>query len=89
MTAAQAVKAIRERVRPENHAESVRVRVNGTPTFTGSRLPVQFLFNHFAHGDSIEDILENYPTAGRARVVRLLNLACNMMDAVANEDALE
>ena len=69
-------------------AESVRERVSGMPVFTGSRLPIHGLFEHLAHGYSIEEYLESYPTAGHDRAVRLLTLAGNMMEAIAYENSL-
>ena len=88
VTGSQVVEAIRERVRADIPAESVRGRVSGTPVFRGSRLPIQILFEYLAHGDSIEDYFESYPSADRAQVTRLLVLASNMMEAIAYENAL-
>ena len=86
--AEQAIEAIRGRARAEIPAESVRGRVSGTPVFTGSRIPIQGLFEYLAHGESIEDYLENYPTAGRDQVVRAVELASILLEATAYENAV-
>lgn len=83
----QTTAAIRQRVRTEIPVESVRGRVSGTPVFKDSRLPIRLLFDHLIHGESVDDFLENYPSAERELVVRLLELTCEMMEAVAYENA--
>ncbi len=49
--------------------------LGGTPVFTGTRVPVQSLFDHLKAGDSIEDFLEGFPSVKREQVVALLELS--------------
>jgi uncharacterized protein (DUF433 family) len=46
--------------------------LGGTPVFTGTRVPVQSLFDHLEAGDSIDDFLEGFPGVTREQVIALL-----------------
>jgi uncharacterized protein (DUF433 family) len=46
--------------------------LGGTLVFTGTRVPVQSLFDHLAAGDSIEDFLEGFPSVRREQVIAVL-----------------
>jgi uncharacterized protein (DUF433 family) len=46
--------------------------LGGTPVFTGTRVPVQSLFDHLEAGDSIDDFLEGFPGVKREQVIGLL-----------------
>ena len=49
--------------------------VSGTPVFTGTRVPIQSLFNYMAAGDSLETYLEDFPGVKKEQALRLLELA--------------
>lgn len=42
-------------------------RMHGEPCFTGSRVPIQILFDHLRAGDGMAVFLEDFPPAGRRR----------------------
>ena len=46
--------------------------LGGTPVFTGTRVPVQSLFDHLEGGQSIDDFLEGFPSVRREQVIALL-----------------
>ena len=46
-----------------------------TPVFSGTRVPVQTLFEYLEAGDTIDEFLEGFPTVTREQVVALLETA--------------
>ena len=46
--------------------------LGGLPVFTGTRVPVQALFDYLEGGDSLDDFLESYPDVPREQAVRML-----------------
>lgn len=48
---------------------------SGTPVFRGTRVPIQVLFGNLAHGYSLDDILDNYPSIKREDAIKLLEAA--------------
>jgi uncharacterized protein (DUF433 family) len=49
--------------------------LGGTPVFTGTRVPVEALFDHLRAGYTIEYFLEQFPTVQREQVEALLDEA--------------
>jgi uncharacterized protein (DUF433 family) len=49
--------------------------MGGTAVFSGTRVPVQTLFEHLEAGESIDDFLEGFPSVTRGQVVALLESA--------------
>lgn len=39
--------------------------MNGALVFSGTRVPVEILIQHLAAGDSLEDLLEGFPSVSR------------------------
>ena len=52
---------------------------NGRPVIRGTRITVQTVLEFLAAGDSIEDVLEEYPTLTRADVQACLDYASRLM----------
>lgn len=50
-------------------------RMSGIPCFTGTRVPVQALFDHLEAGQTLGDFLEGFPTVRREQAVAFLELA--------------
>jgi uncharacterized protein (DUF433 family) len=46
--------------------------LGGEPVFTGTRVPVKSLFDHFEAGYSIEQFLERFPSVKREQIIALL-----------------
>jgi uncharacterized protein (DUF433 family) len=51
--------------------------MGGTPCFRGTRVPVSVLFENFADGLSLDEILESWPSLNRNDVLAVLSLAKN------------
>ena len=47
--------------------------LGGTVVFTGTRVPVQSLFDHLKAGDSIDDFLAGFPSVTRDQVLIVLD----------------
>jgi len=49
--------------------------LGGTPTFRGTRVPVQTLFDHLEAGDSLDTFLAEFPSVSRDLAVAVIELA--------------
>lgn len=49
--------------------------LGGTPVFSGTRVPVESLFDCLKHGRTIDYFLEQFPTVEREQVESLLDEA--------------
>ena len=52
---------------------------NGRPVVRGTRIAVQTVLEFLAAGDSVEDVLEEYPRLARADVQACLDYASRVM----------
>ena len=52
---------------------------NGKPIIAGTRIPVQTVMEFLGAGDSIEDILEEYPSLSREYIYACLQFATKLM----------
>lgn len=46
--------------------------MSGAPVFSGTRVPVETLFDYLKAGDSVDDFLDGFPTVSKAQVIALL-----------------
>ncbi len=53
--------------------------MGGTPVFSGTRVPVQTLFDYLEAGETIDGFLEGFPSVTRDQVVALLEGAKSRM----------
>ncbi len=53
--------------------------MGGTPVFTGTRVPIQNLFDYLEAGESIDDFLEGFPTVKREQVIGFIEAAKEKM----------
>jgi uncharacterized protein (DUF433 family) len=53
---------------------------NGRPTIHGTRITVHTVLDFLGAGDSIEDILDGYPTLTREDVLACLQYSARLMD---------
>ncbi len=49
--------------------------LGGTPVFTGTRVPIQSLFDYIESGDPLEEFLENFPTVESSQAIEVLEKA--------------
>ena len=53
--------------------------LGGTPVFTGTRVPVESLFDHLESGGSLDEFLEDFPTVKRQQPIDILEAANKIM----------
>ena len=58
--------------------------MGGTPVFVGTRVPVNTLLDYLEGGDPLDEFLADFPSVSRAQVVRVLELAKEMLLARAS-----
>jgi len=46
--------------------------LGGTPVFSGTRVPIQTLFDHLEKGISVDDFLEDFPSVSKEQAIRTL-----------------
>lgn len=49
--------------------------MGGTPVFTGTRVPIQTLFDYIAGGDDLNEFLENFPSVKEEYALQVLEMA--------------
>ncbi|MGI8635354.1 MAG: DUF433 domain-containing protein [Segetibacter sp.] len=49
--------------------------MGGTPVFTGTRVPVQTLFDYIEGGDDLNEFLDDYPAISKEAVIQVLEMA--------------
>jgi uncharacterized protein (DUF433 family) len=57
--------------------------MSDAPCFAGTRVPIQNLIDYLEGGDSIEDLLEGFPSVSRKQVIAFLEEAKDRMLAAA------
>jgi uncharacterized protein (DUF433 family) len=49
--------------------------LNGTPVFTGTRVPVETLFDHLENGASLDEFLTDFPSVRKDQAIQVLAIA--------------
>ena len=57
--------------------------LGGVPVFVGTRVPVRFLFEYLAAGDSLDKFLDAFPSVSRDRAVAALELSEDLLETGA------
>lgn len=60
-------------------------RLSGAPVFTGTRVPVQALFDYLEAGDRLDEFLQDFPNVSREHAVAVLESARSAL--LANSEA--
>ena len=62
--------------------------MGGTPVFSGTRVPIQSLFDYIETGETLEEFLENFPTVSREFAIEVLEMACKTIstEKILNEN---
>jgi uncharacterized protein (DUF433 family) len=63
--------------------------LSGAPIFTGTRVPVQALFDYIEAGDPLDEFLEDFPNVSREHAVAVLEMARQAAIAEASKVAAE
>ncbi len=53
--------------------------LNGKPSIRGTRISVQTVMEFLSNGDSVEEVLANYPTLTKDDILACLRFAADMM----------
>jgi uncharacterized protein (DUF433 family) len=53
--------------------------LGGQTVFTGTRVPVETLFDHLEAGVSLEEFLEDFPTVTREQAISILEIANKLL----------
>ena len=51
--------------------------LGGQAVFTGTRVPVESLFDHLEAGVSLEDFLNDFPSVSKEQAIALLDITTN------------
>ena len=49
--------------------------LSGQPVFSGTRVPIETLFDHIENGITIDEFLEDFPAVSKKQVLALLEVA--------------
>ncbi len=49
--------------------------MGGTPVFTGTRVPIQALFDYIETGETLDEFLENFPSVNKEFAIQVLEMA--------------
>ena len=53
--------------------------LGGTPVFTGTRVPVESLFDHLEAGVPLDEFLDDFPSVSKEQAVALLEAASKLL----------
>ena len=63
--------------------------LSGQPVFTGTRVPVETLFDHLESGVSLNEFLEDFPGVSKDQAVALLYMASRLLTSKNVESIYE
>jgi uncharacterized protein (DUF433 family) len=61
-------------MKPKELIEVDPEKMSGTPVFTGTRVPINHLFDYLKAGDSVDTFLADFPTVTREQALGVLEL---------------
>ena len=62
--------------------------MGGTPVFTGTRVPIQTLFDYVGGGETLDEFLDDFPQVTKEAATEVLKLASKVVttEKYLNED---
>jgi uncharacterized protein (DUF433 family) len=63
--------------------------LSGAPAFTGTRVPIQALFDYIEGGDPLEEFLCDFPNVTREHAIAVLEMAKSAAISQATKSAAE
>ena len=63
--------------------------LSGQPVFTGTRVPVESLFDYLEAGVPLDEFLDEFPTVSREQAIALLDAANKIMTSKNASDIYE
>ena len=58
--------------------------MGGTPVFTGTRVPVQILFDYIKGGETLDEFLDNFPSVKKEYAMQVLEIASKTITTEKN-----
>ena len=64
--------------------------MGGTPVFTGTRVPIQALFDYIETGETLDEFLENFPSVKKDYAIQVLEMARKTLttEKILNDPAI-
>ena len=62
-------------VKVRDYISSNKETLGGQPVFTGTRVPIETLFDHLEKGISVDEFLLDFPTVTKEQVTVILEIA--------------
>jgi uncharacterized protein (DUF433 family) len=53
--------------------------LGGVPVFTGTRVPIQDLFDYLAAGQSLDEFLDDFPSVQRSQATAVIELSKHVL----------
>ena len=50
-------------------------KMSGTPVFTGTRVPINHLFEYLEEGETLDEFLRQFPSVARKQALAVLELS--------------
>lgn len=63
--------------------------LSGTPVFSGTRVPIETLFDHLESGISIGDFLSDFPSVTHTQAIQVLELAGKVVSSTNFKELYE
>ena len=62
--------------------------MGGTPVFTGTRVPIQSLFDYLETGETLDEFLDNFPSVNKDLAIKVLDMASKTLtsEKILNEN---
>lgn len=62
--------------------------MGGTPVFTGTRVPIQSLFDYLESGETLDEFLDNFPSVNKDLAIKVLDMASKTLtsEKILNEN---
>ena len=62
--------------------------MGGTPVFTGTRVPIQSLFDYIETGETLDEFLDNFPSVNKDLAIKVLDMASKTLtsEKILNEN---
>ncbi|MCW3091264.1 MAG: hypothetical protein JWP81_2333 [Ferruginibacter sp.] len=62
--------------------------MSGTPVFTGTRVPIQSLFDYIETGETLDEFLDNFPSVKKELAIQVLEMASKTLtsEKILNEN---
>ncbi len=54
--------------------------LKGKPRITGTRIPVSLIFGYLAAGNSVDEILKDFPDINKEHITACLDYACDLSE---------